>query len=234
MYRPSLWYDCKCPFQCCYSSWSQKLQATLNPNVTTCLCNGWLVSIISSYWTTITIVSEVGCQQILLMFPLPILFRVSQLYVAYVAGSGGQLLSCVWLLQPLGLKPTRLLYPWDSPGKILEWAPISFSRGSSWLRDQIQVSYSAGRFFTNSQPIPNIWMWGSGAGGTGAQPPCLKGKTLKGLACRSYQPLTNLGCLISHRYSESFLHKLPEHLPLRVFFWGTQAKTAYKGFPVCF
>ena len=127
-----------------------------------------------------------------------------------------------------------ILYPWDSPGKILEWAPISFSRGSSWLRDQIQVSYSAGRFFTNSQPIPNIWMWGSGAGGTGAQPPCLKGKTSKGLACRSYQPLTNLGCLISHRYSESLLHKLPEHLPLRVFFWGTQAKTAYKGFPVCF
>ena len=26
--------------------------------------------------------------------------------------------SCVWLLQPHGLRPTRILCPWDSPGKI--------------------------------------------------------------------------------------------------------------------
>ena len=31
---------------------------------------------------------------------------------------------------------------------ILEWAAISFSRGSSWPRDQIQVSCTAGGFFT--------------------------------------------------------------------------------------
>ena len=31
----------------------------------------------------------------------------------------------------------------------LEWVAISFSRGSSWPRDQTQVSCIAGRFFTN-------------------------------------------------------------------------------------
>ena len=120
MYCPSLWYDCKCPFQCCYSSWSQKLQATLNPKVTTCLCNGWLVSIISSYCTTITIVSEVGYQQILLIFPLPILFRVSQLYVAYVAGGGGQLLSHVWLFA----------HPWTAASQ----ASLSFTKSQNLLK----------------------------------------------------------------------------------------------------
>ena len=32
--------------------------------------------------------------------------------------------------------------------RILEWVAISFSRGSSWLRDQTQVSHIAGRCFT--------------------------------------------------------------------------------------
>ena len=35
-----------------------------------------------------------------------------------------------------------------SQARILEWVAISFSRGSSWPRDQIQVSCIAGRFFT--------------------------------------------------------------------------------------
>ena len=45
--------------------------------------------------------------------------------------------------------PTRLLCPWDFPGKILEQAAISFSRGSSQPRNRTQVSCTAGRFFTN-------------------------------------------------------------------------------------
>ena len=32
-------------------------------------------------------------------------------------------------------------------GRILEWVAIPFFRGSSWPRDQIQVSWIAGRFF---------------------------------------------------------------------------------------
>ena len=51
-------------------------------------------------------------------------------------------------LQRHGLQPTSLLCPQDSPGKILEWAPIPFSRGSSQQRDQTWVSFIAGRFFT--------------------------------------------------------------------------------------
>ena len=44
---------------------------------------------------------------------------------------------------------TRLLCPWDSPGRILEWAAISFSRGSSWPRNRTRVACIAGRFFTD-------------------------------------------------------------------------------------
>ena len=51
-------------------------------------------------------------------------------------------------LQPHGLYPARLLCPWDSPGKNIEWVVISFSRGSSQPRDQTQVSCIAGRLFT--------------------------------------------------------------------------------------
>ena len=38
------------------------------------------------------------------------------------------------------LYPARLLCKWDFPGKNTELVDISFSRGSSWPRDQIQVS----------------------------------------------------------------------------------------------
>ena len=44
--------------------------------------------------------------------------------------------------------PSRLLCPWNSPGTILEWEAIPFSRESSWPRDQTRVSCTAGRFFT--------------------------------------------------------------------------------------
>ena len=43
-------------------------------------------------------------------------------------------------LWPHGLLPARLHCPWNSPGKILEWADIPFSRGSSWLGDWTRIS----------------------------------------------------------------------------------------------
>ena len=46
------------------------------------------------------------------------------------------------------VKPIRLLRPWDSPGKTLEWVAIPFSWGSSPPRDRTWVSCIAGRFFT--------------------------------------------------------------------------------------
>ena len=52
-------------------------------------------------------------------------------------------------LQPHGLQPTRVLPPWDSPGKSTGVA-ISFSRGSSLTRDRTRVSRIAGRRF-------NLW-----------------------------------------------------------------------------
>ena len=53
-------------------------------------------------------------------------------------------------LQLHGLQPTRLLCPWDSPGKNTGCVAISFSRGSSWPRNWAYVSYIVGRFFTVS------------------------------------------------------------------------------------
>ena len=55
------------------------------------------------------------------------------------------------------LQPHRLLCPLQQPGssvhgilqaRILAWISVSFSRGSSWLRDQTLVSCTATRFFT--------------------------------------------------------------------------------------
>ena len=60
--------------------------------------------------------------------------------------------SCL-TLQPNGMQPTRLLCPWNIPGKNTGWVSISFSRGSSHPRDQIHVSCLAGdRFFTTEPP----------------------------------------------------------------------------------
>ena len=50
--------------------------------------------------------------------------------------------SVVWKsLRLHGLRHTRLLCQWDSPGKNIGWAAISFSRGSSEPRDQTWVFY---------------------------------------------------------------------------------------------
>ena len=66
-------------------------------------------------------------------------------------------------LQLHGLQPTRLLSPWDFPGKILEWVAISFSRASSQPRDWTQVSCIAGRCFT---------VWATRASLCVLPPPC--------------------------------------------------------------
>ena len=44
-------------------------------------------------------------------------------------------------LQPHGLKPSRLLCPWNFPGKNTGMVVISYSRGSFQPRDQTCVSY---------------------------------------------------------------------------------------------
>ena len=41
---------------------------------------------------------------------------------------------------PMDCSPTRLLCPWNFLSRILEWVAISYSRGSSWPRDQTHIS----------------------------------------------------------------------------------------------
>ena len=58
-------------------------------------------------------------------------------------------------------RPPGSSVPGISQARILEWVAISFSRGSSWPRDWIQVSHIAGRRF-------NLWATGeSSLGGWG-------------------------------------------------------------------
>ena len=48
--------------------------------------------------------------------------------------------SSLTLCDPHGLQTARLLCPWGFPARVLEWGAISFSRTSSWPRDQTRVS----------------------------------------------------------------------------------------------
>ena len=56
-------------------------------------------------------------------------------------------------LRPRRLQPARLLCPWNFPGKILEWAAISFFRGSSPPRDRTHISLSLLHWKADSLPL---------------------------------------------------------------------------------
>ena len=56
---------------------------------------------------------------------------------------------CLTLCDPMHCSPSDSSVHGILQARILEWAIICFSRGSSWPRDQTQVSCFAGRFFTN-------------------------------------------------------------------------------------
>ena len=57
--------------------------------------------------------------------------------------------SCPTLCDPVDCSPPGSSVQGTSPARTPEWVAISFSRGSSPLRDGTWVSYIAGRFFTN-------------------------------------------------------------------------------------
>ena len=63
-------------------------------------------------------------------------------YVYLVAQSG------LTLCNPIDCSPPGSSVHGIPQTRILEWVAIPFSRGSSWPRNQIQVSYIAGRSFT--------------------------------------------------------------------------------------
>ena len=56
--------------------------------------------------------------------------------------------SCLILLGPRGLYPTRLPCPWISQARMLEWVASSFSRGYCRNRDRAGVSALADGLFT--------------------------------------------------------------------------------------
>ena len=58
--------------------------------------------------------------------------------------------SCLTLCDPVDYSPPGSSVHGILQARILEWVAISFSRGSSWPRDQTQVSRIAGRRF-------NLW-----------------------------------------------------------------------------
>ena len=60
--------------------------------------------------------------------------------------------SCPTLCDPMNCSPPGSSVHEFFQAKILEWVSISFSKGSSWPRDQTCISYVIyiGRFFTNA------------------------------------------------------------------------------------
>ena len=56
--------------------------------------------------------------------------------------------SCLILCDSTDYSPSSFSVHGILQARILEWVSISFSRGSSWPRDQIWVSCIAGRLFT--------------------------------------------------------------------------------------
>ena len=56
--------------------------------------------------------------------------------------------SCLTLCNPMDCSLQGSSVHWIFQARVLEWVSISFSRGSSWPRDQNQVSCIAGRHFT--------------------------------------------------------------------------------------
>ena len=55
---------------------------------------------------------------------------------------------CLTLCDPMDCSLPGSSVHWIFQARILEWAAISFSRGSSWPRDRTQVSRIVGRCFT--------------------------------------------------------------------------------------
>ena len=66
--------------------------------------------------------------------------------------------SCLTLCDPMDCSPPGSSVHGISQARILEWVAISFSRGSTWPRDQTFISCIAGRFFTvwATREAPNL------------------------------------------------------------------------------
>ena len=63
---------------------------------------------------------------------------------------------CPTLCDPMGVARQALLSMRFFPVTILEWVAISFLRGSSWSRDQTEVSCIAGRLLLSEPPEKKV------------------------------------------------------------------------------
>ena len=63
---------------------------------------------------------------------------------------------CLTLCNPIDCSPLGSSVHGVFQARILEWVAISFSRGSSWPRDQTQVSCIAGRLFVLSVQFSSV------------------------------------------------------------------------------
>ena len=78
------------------------------------------------------------------------------------ACSVAQLLSHVWLCDAMDCSPPGSSVRGILQVRILEWVAMPFSRGSSQLKDQSQVSCTEGEFFTVWAPREALYhMWGA-------------------------------------------------------------------------
>ena len=109
--------------------------------------------------------------------------------------------SCPTLCNPWDCSPPDFFVHGISQARILDWVAISFSRGSSWPRDQTHVSY------TGRQTL-NCWAtWG-------ALRCCIQ--TVK-FSCTSQKnncPQTNQSITNFHRYQKVFLFHILSTLQL--------------------
>ena len=72
--------------------------------------------------------------------------------------------TCPTLCDPTNCSPWGFSVHGILQARILKWVAIPFSRGSSWPRDQTQVSHIARRFFTfwaTGKPLLNIVQFSS-------------------------------------------------------------------------
>ena len=75
--------------------------------------------------------------------------------------SGPLLLLLEVFCNPMDCSPLGSSVHGISQARVLEWVAISFSRGSSLLRDRTHVSCIAGRFLTVSHQGRSLWIFGS-------------------------------------------------------------------------
>ena len=65
---------------------------------------------------------------------------------------------CLTLCDTMDWKPARLLCPWDSSARILEWVAIPFSNESSQPRDHTQAPSTQVDSLPSEPPGKPIWL----------------------------------------------------------------------------